>query len=328
MGQATFQKTAAIGLAHAQKNLPFCEHTVTELEPSSPDQAPDAVLVIGAGPSLHIKESVQRIAASKFSGTIVCTDGALGHCLKHGLIPEYVVSVDSHETRILRWFGDPYLENRERDDYWRRQELDPTIASNEIAQNRTLLRLLNKYGPKIKHVAATSIHPNLTERVRQTGMSVYWWNPLYDDYNASNSFSRQVFELNQAPCLVTGGNVGTACWIIAQAILGAKQVALVGMDLGYEPGRSVERTQYAEELHELLGEHIEDAFIDVHNPHTNETWFTDPLYHWYRQVFLELAPMASCITYNCTEGGTLFGDGIVTMDLTTFLEKIAIPAER
>ena len=321
MAQSTLKKTADRGLNHARQNLPFIEHTVDELVPLHPDQAPSAAIVVGAGPSLHSQRSVERILSSGFSGPIVCTDGALGHCLKHGLIPEYVVSVDSHETRIVRWFGDAALEERERDDYWRRQELDPAIALDEVEQNRMLFELMNTHGSKIKHVVATSVHPTVTERVRQIGMSMYWWNPLYDDYSAPNSYSRRVFEQNHAPCLVTGGNVGTACWIIAHAILGAKKVALVGMDLGYEPGRSVEKTQYAAELHELLGKNIEEAFIDVPNPLSGEVWFADPVYYWYRQIFLELAQKANCISINCTEGGTLFGPGIVNMGLTEFLDS-------
>jgi len=38
--------------------------------------------------------------------------------------------------------------------------------------------------------------------------------------------------------------------------------------------------------------------------------------------------MAPCVTYNCTEGGTLFGEGIVTTNLTDFLENHSITAER
>ena len=45
--------------------------------------------------------------------------------------------------------------------------------------------------------------------------------------------------------------------------------------------------------------------------------------NWYRQVFLELAKEADCITYNCTEGGTLFGDPIIFTPLAEFLSKFS-----
>jgi len=55
-------------------------------------------------------------------------------------------------------------------------------------------------------------------------------------------------------------------------------------------------------------------------------WFSDPAYHWFREVFLEMAREADCQTFNCTEGGLLFGDGVITSTLDAFLETAGLEA--
>jgi hypothetical protein len=71
----------------------------------------------------------------------------------------------------------------------------------------------------------------------------------------------------------------------------------------------------------MLGARHSEAFIHIDNPAVGETWFTDPAYYWYREIFLEMVGDAACETYNCTEGGILFGPGIQTVPLDTFLDK-------
>jgi len=104
-------------------------------------------------------------------------------------------------TRVARWFGDPELEFRPDDDYFRRQDLDPYLGVNEYVRNRELIELVNRYGPSVKAVLATSVAPNVTRRVLEAGMAIYWWNPLYDDYDESGSYSRRVHELTGVPCM-------------------------------------------------------------------------------------------------------------------------------
>ena len=69
----------------------------------------------------------------------------------------------------------------------------------------------------------------------------------------------------------------------------------------------------------MFGDETAEAFIQVENPYTGETWFTDPAYYWYNQTFLQLAMEAGCTTVNCTEGGILFGEGIDFAPLSIFL---------
>lgn len=321
MAEATFLRSAEAGLANAKKNLPYIVRTITELNAKQTGQVPDIAMVISAGPSLHRKDPAKLLLKYQYDGPIVCMDSSLGYCLRNGLIPDYVVVVDPDESRVVRWFGDHMLEDRADDEYFHRQELDPTMHQNTLSWNRQIMELVDTHGPKIKAVLATSVHPVVRDRCLEAGMAVYWWNPMYDDYEKPDSFSRGIYELtNKTPLMVTGGNVGTSSWVFAASTLKAKKVALTGMDLGYPPDNPISGTQYFTDLLELFGDRIEEAFIDVYNPHLKETWYADPAYYWFREGFLELAKLAPCKTYNCTEGGTLFGEGLEFIKLENFLK--------
>ena len=94
------------------------------------------------------------------------------------------------------------------------------------------------------------------------------------------------------------------------------------MDFSYYDGTPYRNTQYYAEAVELVGEeNLDSIFIAVHNPHLDARFYTDPAYYWYRQAFLEMAAEAACRTFNCTEGGILFGEGVEFVRLAEFLER-------
>ncbi|MCL0053643.1 DUF115 domain-containing protein [Dehalococcoidia bacterium] len=320
MPQLTATRHSQLAIENTELNQPYIRQTVMDLaHQQGKDDGQTSAIVISGGPSLHQQNSVARIAESGYQGKIISVDGALGHCLRSGLIPDYVVTADPNRTRVVRWFGDPGLESPAQDDYFRRQEMDPYMASQEVARNREQLELVNKFGPRLKAVISTSASAPVTKRCLEAGMELYWWNPVYDDFDAPDSLTKRMYQLNKVPCMVSGGNVGTAAWVFGHSILGIKDIALVGMDFSYTPGTPPLNTQYGKEILELFGESAQDAFIDVRNPHLKETWFTDPAYYWYRQAFLEMALQADCRTFNCTEGGILFGKKIKFTPLQNFL---------
>jgi hypothetical protein len=319
---ATFERIAAAGLANAELNQPSIQRSVLELG-REPLGEGDAALIVAAGPSLRRRKSLERVRAAGFRGTIVAADGALGACLRAGVVPHVVVSVDPHRGRIVRWFGDPSLASAPADDYFRRQEMDMVHARDELGANRALVELVDRHGPAIRAAVSTSAAPEVTARCEQAGMGLYWWNPMYDDYEAPESLSRRLHRMNGLPCINGGGNVGTAAWVLAHAVLGKRRVGIVGMDFSYTPDTPYEKTQYYPELVELFGDGFKDAFIHMENPALGETWFTDPAYYWYREVFLQMAGDAACETYNCTEGGLLFGAAIHTVPLEEFVQSIA-----
>ena len=318
---ATFERIAGVGLENATVNRPRVERSILELADVALGEG-DSAIVIGAGPSLHRRESVARLRKSGYTCTIVAVDSALGACLRAGVVPHVVVSVDPHRERIVRWFGDPALTAAPADDYFRRQEMDPAHAADEVAANRALIALVDAHGPRMRAAVATSAAPAVVARCEAAGIAMYWWNPMYDDYDAPESVSRRLYEENGLPCLNGGGNVGTAAWVIAHAVLGKRRIGLIGIDFGYPPGTPYERTQYYPELREMFGERYAEAFIPVDSPFGGEPWFTDPAYYWFRNVFLDMAQTAEATTVNCTEGGVLHGPSVPLARLEDFLATV------
>lgn len=319
-------KSVNMALENTHANLPFLKNRVSDINRHNTPHDLSAI-IIGAGPSLHSHDPVSTIMESRYKGSIICADGALPYCLRNGLIPDYVVTLDPHPTRIVRWFGDPNLTQHslDHDDYFRRQDLDPYMEIDELGRNDELIRLVNEAASKINCIIATCVSPSVRDRCIESGMKMYWWNPLYDDVDDHDSLTRKVYDINHAPCLATGGNTGAAAWVFANTILGKTEIALVGMDFGYAPGTPLNKTQYYREAHDLFGEKLSDAFITVYNPHTREEWLTDPTYYWYRQMFLDMVKQAPSNTNNCTQGGILFGEGINFRPLQEFLDSLHSP---
>lgn len=281
----------------------------------------DCAVVIAAGPSLHRMNIAEQLKSHKFDGAIVTTESAMRYCLKQGIIPDLVVSLDPHAKRIVRWFGDPDLtiEDLKQDDYFSRQDMDKAF-SDELRANDEMLELLDKHGKDIRIALATSASDAVVKRVLEVGMDVYWWNPMYDDPSSPNSVTMRLYKNNGLPCLNAGGNVGAACWVISHGVLGKRHVAVTGMDFSYYADTPHKNTQYYYEAIALVGEeNLEKFFIKIFNPHLNQWFYTDPTYMWYRNILLEMAADAECITYNCTEGGILFGKNINFIKLKEFL---------
>ena len=73
-------------------------------------------------------------------------------------------------------------------------------------------------------------------------------------------------------------------------------------------------------LEHIEPEHLDEVFIRVFNPHESRWYYTDPAYMWYRNCMLDMVAESDNRTYNCTEGGILFGDNIDYITLSGFLE--------
>ena len=109
--------------------------------------------------------------------------------------------------------------------------------------------------------------------------------------------------------------------MMAHAVLNKKHVALTGMDLSYYDGTPYKMTQYYDAMLKLVDKkELSSFFTRIYNPHTQSWFFTDPAYLWYRDLFLEIVEEADCTTYNCTQGGILFGENIEFIPLRQFLE--------
>ena len=146
MARLTALRSVDQSMANAAENRPHMRLTITDLTREAPAKGPTAI-VISAGPSLHRQNPVAAIRESGYEGHIVAADGALGYCLRNGLVPDYVLTCDPHPSRVCRWFGDTELESRrDGDDYFRRQDLDPHLGNGEFDRNRELIEMVNRSG--------------------------------------------------------------------------------------------------------------------------------------------------------------------------------------
>ena len=308
-------------LAHAEQNHLYSKRSIRDL-PLPTDGKHTSALIISAGPSLNRKNSIEKIKSSSFDGLIVAVDASLIACLKEGLIPDYVLTLDSHENRIVRWFGDPDIEfNSRNDDYFQRQDLDIDFRNDLLESNLKNIELVNLYAPKIKAIVSSSSPKNVVNRILGAKFETYWWNPLVDDPNSTDSITKKLFSINKLPCLNTGGNVGTAAWCFAVSYLKSSRIGMVGMDFGYYSDLPYSMTQKYYELIQYLGssDSLEEHFLKYTFPLNGEHFYTDATYQWYRDNFLELLPLSNSITLNCTEGGTLFCDHLPCVSLESFL---------
>lgn len=311
-------------IEHAHQNLPYAQKTIKHLPLLEGDKKKSAI-VISAGPSIHKQQTIKKILEHKYKGTTVCVDGSYIACLKAGLIPDFVLTLDPHKTRLVRWFGDHnFEEHAEKDDYFARQDLDVDFRKNSLEHNRKNIELVNRYGHLTKAIISSSAPANVRERLIEAKFDMYWWNPLVDNPNKPESLTRRIHSVNKWPCMNTGGNVGSAAWVFANAVLKCSMVALTGMDMGYYIDTPKTQTQlYYEIIHHLgTDENIDDCFKSFEFPLTGEKFYTDPTYFWYRKNLLELLEDATGETYNCTEGGTVFGDKIKCEYLDNFLKLV------
>lgn len=292
---------------NARANLPRIKKTIKDLSPPSGAKA-KSTIIVSAGPSVHRQKSIHKIVASNYSGNIVAVDGSYIACLKAGLVPDYVLSLDSHFSRVVRWFGDPDFEKHSAsDDYFARQDLDIDFRANSTKHNLQNIEIINANAHKTKLILCSSTSNLVANRVEQAGFDIYWWNPLVDNPSEKNSLTRELYKINKLPTFNTGGNVGTAAWVFASAVLKIPMIALAGMDFGYYNDTPLNQTQYYYELIDRLGTNkdIEKYFRKMTYPGTGESFYTDAPYHWYCEAFMELYKNAFGKTYNCTEGGTL-----------------------
>jgi hypothetical protein len=327
MASITLDRIGKDGISNAHQNLPLLKRgkSLRELRDIKIGKG-DRAVIIAAGPSLHRANVAQQLLSHRFDGAIIATDSAMRYCLRQGIVPDLVVTLDPHSKRIVRWFGDPNLRHSdlEADDYFSRQDMDRAFI-DEMRANEEILELLDRHGKHIKLALSTSASSAVVDRALQVGMEIFWWNPMYDDPAIEQGLTRQLFELNGLPCMNAGGNVGSACWMMADAVLGKAHVALTGVDLSYYDGTPYQNTQYYYEAVDLVGkDNLDSMFVRIFNPYMQKWFFTDPAYLWYRNIFLEMAQEADCVTYNCTEGGILFGENIMFVPFEDFLNGKAL----
>ena len=303
-----------------QKKLPIKQRNFPSITELTKQKWPENIIILSRGPSFFRHDYLTPILQAKKQRkdiAIIAVDGCLAHCLKTGLIPDLTCTVDPHEYRILRWFGDKQGLS-DKDDYFK---LDRDTPKNPkaIMPREEIINLTNQYGPQLKVACGIYTSDLVIQRLQEIGAKIYQFIPMSED-------SEELVKQLKLPAIYTGGNVGTTAYSIAVSILKAKRIALAGFDFSYPPDTPLEQTQYYDVLQTINDKTLaEKFFIKIKNPHLNETWFTDLVYLMYADEFLwitKIAEQQGTETYNCTQGGIITGDPIKWTTLQQFLEKI------
>lgn len=307
-------------------NKQFISKSIKDVPKPQGEKAASAI-VISAGPSLYKNNILARIKDSGYRGSIIAIDGSYVRCIKAGIEPDYVLTLDPHPTRLVRWFGDPDFEtNLEGDDYFSRQDLDIAFRTNSIVENQRNIALVDQHGKDRKLIICSAAPRNVVERTRAVGFDAYWWAPLVDNPDKPDSLTRAIVKETRLPAMNTGGTVGTAAWVFALTVLKIPRIAVVGMDLGYyKADTSYLQTQTYYSLKDRVGEEqIHEYFPEFTYPGTGEGFYTDPTYYWYRSNMLDLISASGATVFNCTGGGTLTGPGVECIEIEAFCKPSTI----
>ena len=97
MDRLTWDKVGPMGLANAERNRALLTRgeLIAKLR-GAPLGKDDSAIVIAAGPSIARRDPLKEIKQAGYRGAIIATDSAMYYCLRNGVVPDLVVTVDPH----------------------------------------------------------------------------------------------------------------------------------------------------------------------------------------------------------------------------------------
>lgn len=263
----------------------------------------NSAIVIGGGPSLIKNNHLALLAKSKYEGTIIIVDRVLKKALENGITPEkfkkfYVVSIE------------PYDGIEKHFDH----------------------KIIDKFGKKIKGLFPVISSPKTVSRARKSGIKIHWFHSLIDYNDGEKSFNSITAKIvkakrgNGLPALQIGGNAGTASWFVSWQILNCVNVALIGINHGW--GEDDDPKKIISHGYENPNIQVDKSitkipFTKIFNPDFNCYCIMDPIYQFYSNALKEFISRSPkwLTTINATEGGSIFGEKIISMKFSEFLEK-------
>lgn len=249
----------------------------------------EPALIIAAGPSIREKKHLKLLAERGFKGKIFSCDRMLVPCLEHGIVPDYVTSVDGNRELIIKWFDDPIVDD---------------------------------YAEDIIGLFTTTSAPNAVRRFKEAGGEIHWFHGMLDQFYELDSVSSFLNYMTGSTVVSCGGNVGSATWTLAY-YLKCNPLIFIGLDLGYTKDTPIEETAYYKQI-SVSGASLEQKqlfYVEGINPDFGCEYYTDIVFQHYKEALLEMAHLASATTINATEGGSFHGQGVTGMPFNKVLDK-------
>jgi hypothetical protein len=266
-------------------------------------------VVVGAGPSVWQHKHLDVLKNSGYRGIVVACDKMLKPLLEHGIVPNYVMTVDGTELII------PFYKNK---------------AFREHVKD-------------IKVLLHFTANPKLVRYLYRLKADIYWFiihteMILTPEDAAMQSVCMTMTKHNPdgLQTIVSGGNVGVGAWAFSWVVLKANPVILIGYDMGYPEGTNLHTTYYYSALMNKTQEQIADStaasltvatqYQKEYNPAFKCWAYTDVVFRQYKAIFgsfLSHSP-ANVTTINCTEGGTLHHPRLQHATLAETLKKYRV----
>ena len=285
VAEQTFQLKEALWADNLAENMPVVRSggDIKEL----PKLNGSSAVVVGAGPSVERHGHLNLLKESGYGSAIVACDKILVPCLKAGVTPSIVISIDGAQA-ISKFFDD-------------------TI----IAENGRTKAALN-----------VITHPDTVAKIP---CEKYFFMTSYDDPFEKKSITRIIHFMTRKTIMSSFGCVGGQAVNLAM-FLGANPVVMVGMDYGYPSDTPLEQTSYYQSyrwLAEKSRKKIGDYFTKIRNPDTGEEVMLDLNWSVYRELFLRHMKMLKkkIQVVNCSPTSSLFGENIEFLPLKEALEK-------
>lgn len=153
--------------------------------------------------------------------------------------------------------------------------------------------IVKKYAPKLRFFISTKSPQTTIDYLKEIGVKDI---KTLDKQDAVNS-----------------SNVGLFSYLVAKTLLKCDQVCLIGCDHGSN-----------EYDHLTISEDspiFKNAFVKEFNPDFGVWTILDPTHQKWKKEFLMTIEKYPINLVNCTEGGSLFGNGIKSMRFKKYLDK-------
>jgi len=258
-----------------------------------PKHRDSPALTVAAGPSLREHRHIELLAERGFTGTIFSCDRMLVPLLKAGIVPHYVTCVDGNRELIVKWFEDP---------------------------------LVDEHASRITGLFTTTAAPTAVDRFLEAGGTIRWFHGMLDSFFDLDSVTSFMNYMTGSTAVSCGGNVGSTSWTLA-AYLQCNPIILIGLDLGYSQKVPFEDTAYYARFLDsgVPPEKMQVVFTEGFNPDFHTRFYQDPVFKHYRAALLEMVSVGKKTwgveTWNCTEGGSVFGTDIQGMRFKEALKR-------
>lgn len=245
-------------------------------------------LIIAAGPSLKTYNHLALLKKYGFNGDIFVVSKVLKDVLEHGIVPTYFGCLDAEEA-------------------------DTAFIDHDI---------VDEYADQITGLFGINIHPTTVQRWK--GKRYYFSGYIGEEIpNLSHVFHL----LTETSNISVSGNIGSCLYNIA-SYLGYNKIVLLGMDLSFPSIKNMkEYYPYATEedwkREDIINGKKQPKYKRGYNPDFKMTYYTEPVFEAYRISTLswtKTLTSSGIKIINCSEQGSLHGNGIVSMKFEDYLK--------